>query len=144
MKISITKISQDAILPKQHTKHSAGVDLHACIDVPIELKPMKRAVVPTGLAVALPDGYEGQIRARSGLARNHGIALVNGIGTIDADYRGEIGVLLINLGEETFTVEPGMRIAQFILSKYENIEWEERPSLDSTGRGESGFGSTDS
>ena len=99
-------------------------------------------MIPTGFAIALPDGHEAQIRARSGLSIKHGITMVNGIGTIDADYRGEIGVLLINLGQEPFTIEPGMRIAQMVLSRYERIAWQESEELDETVRGEGGFGST--
>lgn len=118
------------------------MDLYACIDAPITLQPDQRTLVPTGIAIALPAGCEAQVRARSGLALKHGISLVNGIGTIDADYRGEVGVILINHGEEPFTVEPEMRIAQMVIARYETVTLELRDSLDKTERGGKGFGST--
>lgn len=129
-------------LPEYETSGSAGIDLQAYIPSPIELKPFSRALVPTGLYFSIPKGYEGQIRGRSGLALKHGITLANGIGTIDSDYRGEIKVILINLGEETFTINNGDRIAQLILSKYENIEFQLVESLEETSRGDGGFGHT--
>jgi dUTP pyrophosphatase len=118
------------------------MDLHACLDESVMLKPMERRMIPTGIAIALPVGYEAQVRARSGLSIKHGITMVNGVGTIDADYRGEIGVLVINLGTENFTIEPDMRIAQLVIAKYETASWQESDSLDETVRGEGGFGST--
>lgn len=142
MKVVIKKLKDSAILPEYQTAQAAGMDLHACLDELIILKPMERRMIPTGLAIALPDGYEAQIRARSGMSIKHGITMVNGIGTIDADYRGEIGVLVINLGTEDFVVEPDMRIAQLVIAKYENILWQEANDLDETARGSGGFGST--
>ena len=129
-------------LPEYATPQSAGVDLRANIDKPIELKPLSRALIPTGLHIALPEGYEAQIRPRSGLAIKKGITCLNTPGTIDADYRGEIGVILINLSAETFIVNPGERIAQILLKKAEQFEWEEVDTLDDTERGEGGFGHT--
>ncbi len=142
MKIKITKLRKNAVLPEYQTDHSAGMDLHAAIEKPIKLKPMERQVIPTGVAVALPSGYEAQVRARSGLAAKHGVTLANGIGTIDADYRGEVGVIVINLGQKDFKVEPGMRIAQLVTAKYEKIIWNEVDTLDETKRSSGGFGST--
>jgi len=142
MKIDVVKLRPGALLPEYQTKGSAGADLHACIDAPIVLAPMERCVVPTGLAMALPLGYEVQIRARSGLSSKHGITMVNGIGTIDADYRGEVGVLLINLGQEPFTIEPNMRIAQMVVARYESMSWNEVSALDETDRGTGGYGSS--
>jgi len=115
--------------------------MHACIDAPITLKPMERFAVPTGLSIEIPPGYELQIRARSGLAIKHGIGMVNGIGTIDADFRGEMHVLLINLGNEDFMIEPDMRIAQAVVAQYEHIIWQEVDSLSKTNR-PGGLGST--
>lgn len=129
-------------MPEYQTAQAAGMDLHACLDEPVTLAPMERRMIPTGIAVALPVGYEAQIRARSGLSIKHGITMVNGIGTVDADYRGEVGVLMINLSTEPFVVEPGMRIAQMIVARYEQVTWQERDVLDNTERGEGGFGST--
>lgn len=142
MEIKIAKLRPSAILPDYQSAHAAGMDIHACLDTPKTLQPMERAMIPTGLAVELPAGYEIQIRARSGLSIKYGITMVNGIGTIDADYRGEIGVLLINLGQEPFLVEPEMRIAQMVVAKYEKINWREVDELDATDRGDGGFGST--
>jgi dUTP pyrophosphatase len=140
--ISIKKVKPDAILPQYQTAQAAGMDLHACLDEPLTLAPMERRMIPTGLAIALPVGYEAQVRARSGMSIKHGITMVNGVGTVDADYRGEIGALIINLGQEPFVIEPDMRIAQMVISRYEIITWSETDSLDETVRGEAGFGST--
>lgn len=129
-------------LPEYETSGSAGIDLQAYIPSQIELKPFGRALIPTGLYISIPKGYEGQIRGRSGLALKHGITLANGIGTIDSDYRGEIKVILINLGDKPFIVNNGDRIAQFVLSKYETIEFELVESLEETIRGQGGFGHT--
>ena len=129
-------------LPEYGTEHAAGMDLHAAINDPITLQPLQRELIPVGLAMEIPEGYELQIRGRSGLARKNGIGLVNGIGTIDADYRGEIGALIINLSNEPFTVERGMRIAQGIFNKFEKIQWEPVAELNETARGAGGFGST--
>jgi dUTP pyrophosphatase len=142
MNVEITKLKPGAILPQYQTAQAAGMDLHACLDAPITLAAMERRMIPTGLAVALPPGCEAQVRARSGMAIKHGITLVNGIGTIDADYRGEIGVLIINLGNEPFVIEPDMRIAQLVIARYETIAWTETDSLVETDRGDGGFGST--
>ena len=129
-------------LPEPATELSAGVDLVAAINDSITLKPGERQVIPTGLAIALPLGYEAQIRPRSGLAAKNGITLVNSPGTIDADYRGEIGAILINLGQETFTVERGMRIAQMVITPVTGFTWNEQEELGKTDRGTGGFGST--
>lgn len=142
MKINVTKLNKDAILPEYQTSGAAAADVHACLREGITLQPMERGIIPTGLAMSIPEGYEVQIRARSGLSIKHGITMVNGVGTIDSDYRGEVGVLVINLGQEPFTIEPGMRIAQMVLSKYEQINWHEVASLDETVRGNGGYGST--
>lgn len=128
--------------PFYATEKSAGMDLKANIDEPIVLGPLERAMVPTGIYIALPDGTEAQVRPRSGLAAKYGISVLNAPGTIDADYRGEIKVILVNLSNDTFTVNPGERIAQMVVAKYEKVEWDEVESLDETERGEGGFGST--
>lgn len=129
-------------LPTYETNQSAGMDLSAALEEAIELAPGDRALVPTGLAIALPTGFEAQIRPRSGLALKKGITVLNTPGTIDADYRGEIGVILVNLGQEAVTIERGMRIAQMVIAKHEHIEWKVVESLDETERGAGGFGST--
>ena len=144
MKIDIVKLRPEAILPEYQTAGAAGADLHACIEEPITLQPLERRPIPTGLAMAIPEGYEVQIRARSGMSIKYGITMVNGIGTIDADYRGEVAALVINLGNEAFTIEPGMRIAQMVVAKYECAKWNEVDSLDETVRGVGGFGSSGS
>lgn len=129
-------------LPEYKTLGSSGMDLKASLDASIVLKPMDRILVPTGLFISIPDGYEGQVRGRSGLAINNGISLANGVGTIDSDYRGEVKVILINLGKEDFVINNGDRIAQLILVKYEKIDFELVEDLDSTLRGSGGFGHT--
>ena len=129
-------------LPQFETTQSAGMDLRANIEAPVVLKPGDRALIPTGIKMALPDGYEAQIRPRSGLAYKHGITVLNSPGTIDADYRGDVGVLLINHGREAFTVEDGMRVAQMVVAQYSQFEWESVEDLDETARGVGGFGST--
>jgi len=144
MKIDIVKLQPEAVLPEYQTAGAAGADLHACIDTSITLQPLERRMIPTGLSMAIPVGYEVQIRARSGMSIKHGITMVNGIGTIDADYRGEVGVLAINLGQEAFTIEPGMRIAQMVVAKYETAAWNEVEVLDETDRGVGGYGSSGS
>lgn len=128
--------------PFYATEKSAGMDLKANIVEPVVLGPLDRAMIPTGLFIALPDGTEAQIRPRSGLAAKHGISVLNSPGTIDADYRGEIKVILVNLSNETFTVNPGERVAQMVVARYEKVVWDEVESLDQTERGEGGFGST--
>lgn len=140
--IKIVKLHKNAVLPEYQTVGAAGADIHACLKTPITLAPMERRIVPTGLAMAIPEGYEVQIRARSGMSIKHGITMINGVGTIDSDYRGEFGVLLINLSQEPFTIEPGMRIAQMVVAKYERVEWQEVGELDETERGGGGYGST--
>ena len=128
--------------PFYATEKSSGMDLKANITEPIILGPLERAMVPTGLFIALPDGTEAQVRPRSGLAAKHGISVLNSPGTIDADYRGEVKVILVNLSNEPFTVNPGERIAQMVVARYEKVEWNEVETLDETDRGEGGFGST--
>jgi dUTP pyrophosphatase len=132
----------DLPLPEYATAGAAGVDLRAAIDEPIVLAPGERASVPTGIAIALPAGFECQVRPRSGLAARHGITMLNTPGTVDEDYRGEIKVLAINLGAEPFTIERGMRIAQAVFTRYERIEWREVAELQPSERGDGGFGST--
>jgi dUTP pyrophosphatase len=133
----------DLPLPAYATAESAGLDLLAAIDAPIELAPGDRRLVPTGLKIALPHGYEAQVRPRSGLALKHGITLLNSPGTIDADYRGEVGVILINLGAASFTIQRGERIAQMVLAPVSRLAWREQAEdLAATVRGEGGFGST--
>lgn len=129
-------------LPEYATPQSAGLDLRANLTEPITLQSLQRVLVPTGLSIALPAGYEAQVRPRSGLALKHGISLVNTPGTIDADYRGEIGIILINLSTEPFTLQPGERIAQLVVAKHERAEWMPVESLDETERGAGGFGHT--
>jgi dUTP pyrophosphatase len=141
MKVKVINKSQYS-LPQYATPHSAGMDLRANIDIPQTLKPLERALVPTGLFIELPEGFEAQIRPRSGLAIKHGISLVNTPGTIDADYRGEIKIILINLSNSEFELVPGERIAQMIVSRFEQVEWEETDSLADSDRGAGGFGST--
>lgn len=141
MRINIINKSRHE-LPNYETIASAGMDLRANLNEPIVLKPLERAIIKTGLFMALPIGYEAQVRPRSGLAAKKGISVLNAPGTIDADYRGEIGVILVNLSNEIFTVNDGERIAQMIISKHERAEWNEVNELDSTDRGAGGFGST--
>ncbi len=139
MKIEIVNESHHD-LPQYATPLSAGMDLRANLDEPLTLQPMERRLVPTGLRIALPQGYEAQVRPRSGLALKHGITLLNTPGTIDADYRGLIGVIMVNLSTEPFTVNDGDRIAQLVVARHETVEWTPVPSLDETERGEGGFG----
>jgi len=129
-------------LPRYMTRHSAGMDLHAALDQDLVLLPGARALVPTGIAIALPEGYEAQVRPRSGLALRHGIALVNSPGTIDPDYRGEIGVIVINHGNEPFTIKNGERIAQLVVAPFVRAVFREVDELDDTARGNGGFGHT--
>jgi|UniRef100_UPI00402852D2 dUTP diphosphatase len=139
MKIQVINESHHP-LPQYATVQSAGLDLRANLDTSITLLPMERRLIPTGLRIALPRGYEAQVRPRSGLALKHGITLLNTPGTIDADYRGEIGIILVNLSTEPFTIADGDRIAQLVIARYEQAEWTEVSSLDVTERGEGGFG----
>lgn len=141
MKIKIINNSRHA-LPAYETNASAGMDLRANVDASVELKPLQRALITTGLYIELPIGFEAQIRPRSGLAAKNGITVLNSPGTVDADYRGEIKVILINLSNDNFIVHDGDRIAQMIISKHERIEWEVTGELMNSQRGEGGFGST--
>lgn len=141
MKVKIKNISKNEI-PKYETDGSAGLDLRANLDQSITLKPMQRALVPTGLFIELEKGYEAQIRARSGLAIKNGICLANGIGTIDSDYRGEIKIILINLGDQDFEINSGDRIAQMVITNYEQVEFELVEQLNETERSDGGFGHT--
>ena len=140
--MNVRIISKSGVLPAYETEGSAGMHLRAYLDAPVTLAPMERALIPTGIFLAVPRGYEAQVRARSGLAVKHGIGLVNGIGTIDSDYRGEVKVALINWGSEPFTIENGDRIAQLVIAAYERVDWEETDTLDETERGAGGFGHT--
>lgn len=139
MKVQIINKSHHA-LPAYATGLSAGMDLRANITEAIVLKPLQRCLVPTGLSIALPEGYEAQVRPRSGLALKKGITVLNSPGTIDADYRGEIGVILVNLSDTEFVIEDGERIAQMVVARYEQVEWEAVETLSETERGEGGFG----
>ena len=141
MKIRVINRSHH-VLPAYATVLSAGMDLRANLTEPIVLKPLARCLVPTGLYIALPEGYEAQVRPRSGLALKKGITVLNSPGTIDADYRGEIGVILVNLSAEEFVIEDGERIAQMVIARYEQTEWELVDTLDDTERGTGGFGHT--
>ena len=129
-------------LPKYQTGQSAGLDLHAWLDEPIEINPGERTMIKTGLYLSLPAGYEAQIRPRSGLAFKQGVTVINSPGTIDADYRGEIGIVLINHGQHSFAVKSGDRIAQMVIAKHEQALWNEVDSLDETARGTDGYGSS--
>lgn len=128
--------------PAYATLYSAGMDLRANLTEPLLLRPLERALVPTGLFIALPEGYEAQVRPRSGLAAKKGITVLNSPGTVDADYRGEIRVILVNLSAEDFVIEPGERIAQMVVARHERVEWEAADALEETERGAGGFGST--
>lgn len=139
MKVEIVNKSKHE-LPKYATTGSAGMDIRANIEQPIVLKPLERCLVPTGLHIALPEGYEAQIRPRSGLALKKGLTVLNSPGTIDVDFRGEIGVILINLSSEDFTINDGERIAQMVIARYEQAEWRPVETLDETERGTGGFG----
>lgn len=141
MQVKVINKSQHA-LPAYETTASAGLDVRANIDAPITLEPLERALVKTGLFLEIPVGFECQVRPRSGLALKKGITVLNAPGTIDADYRGEVGVILINLSNESFVIENGERIAQLVFARYEQAEWQETDTLTSTERGAGGFGST--
>lgn len=141
LKVNVINQSKHA-LPSYQTEHSAGMDLRANLETPIVLKPLQRALIPTGLFIELPEGHEAQIRPRSGLAYKHGVSIVNTPGTIDADYRGEIKVLLVNLSDQDFVVEDGERVAQMVVAKYERVTWSETEALTDTVRGAGGYGST--
>ena len=134
--------NEDLPLPRYMTEHAAGLDVFAAVGQEVSIFPGQREMIPTGLAIALPEGYEAQIRPRSGIAWKHGVTLVNAPGTIDADYRGEIGILLINHGDQTFVVRRGDRIAQMIVQRVCRVQWDVHPELNPTGRGDGGFGHT--
>lgn len=142
--VAVTRLAHgaDLPLPAYATEHAAGMDLLAAVTAPLVLAPGARALVPTGIAIALPEGFEAQVRPRSGLALKHGVTVLNTPGTIDADYRGEVGVVLVNLGEDAFTVERGMRVAQMVVAPVTRAGWAERGDLNETVRGRGGFGST--
>jgi dUTP pyrophosphatase len=142
MNIKLKKLKEGAIIPQYASEQAAGMDLSACIDENVTIVAQGRAIIPTGIAIALPPGYEAQVRGRSGLAAKHGILPANGVGTIDADYRGEIGVILLNSSSDDFVVEPGMRIAQLVIAKHETAELDIVDELDETVRGAGGYGST--
>jgi dUTP pyrophosphatase len=141
-RVLIQKLRPDAVVPRYMTAHAAGLDVSAALDEPIEIAVGTRAAIPTGLAIKLPEGYEAQVRPRSGLAREHGITVVNAPGTIDADYTGAVIVLLINHGDRPVRIEPGQRIAQLVIAPVVQAELVEAEALPSTGRGGGGFGST--
>ena len=141
MKINIINKSSN-VLPHYETIASAGMDIRAHLENEIVLPPMERVIIPTGLFMELPFGYEAQVRPRSGLAAKHGLTVLNSPGTVDADYRGEIGVILVNLSNTAFTIKNGERIAQMVIAKHDRAEWEEVQSLSDTSRGTGGFGST--
>jgi len=142
--VSITRLPHgaDLALPAYATEQAAGMDLLAAIPEPVTLAPGQRRLIPTGIAIALPAGFEAQVRPRSGLALKNGVTVLNAPGTVDADYRGEVGVILANLGDQPFTVERGMRVAQMVVARYERVAWRAVESLDETARGSGGFGST--
>ena len=144
MKVNIVRLphARDLPLPAYATEGSAGMDLFAAIAAEIELQPGKRVLVPNGIAIELPRGFEAQVRPRSGLAANHGLTVLNTPGTVDSDYRGELKTVLINLGDAPFTIVRGMRIAQMIVARHERVEWAERSELTETVRGAGGHGST--
>lgn len=141
VKVSIINRSHHA-LPSYSTLLSAGMDIRANLDAPITLMPGERRLIPTGLFIALPEGYEAQIRPRSGLAIKHGITVLNSPGTIDADYRGEVGIILINHSDKAFIIEDGERVGQMVVARYSRVEWNETDTLDDTERGAGGFGHT--
>ena len=142
MSVKVKIVSRSGILPAYETEGASGMDLRAFLKEPMILKPMERALVPTGLFIQLPEGVEAQVRARSGLAIKHGIGLVNGIGTVDSDYRGELLIPMINWGSEDFVINDGDRIAQMVICRYERAEREKVDKLEDSARGEGGFGHT--
>ena len=142
MKIPIRRLDAELPLPSRATPFSSGFDLHASIQTPVSIAPGERAVIPTGIELAIPEGYEGQVRPRSGLAARHGIGVVNAPGTIDSDYRGEVKVILINMGSEPFNISRGERVAQLVIAPVPACSLDEVPELPPSGRGAGGFGST--
>lgn len=142
VRVRIQRLREGVALPQYMTGGAAGVDLSAAVEESVDLEPGCRSLVPTGIAIALPPGYEAQLRPRSGLAIKQGVTLLNSPGTVDADYRGEVRVILVNLGEQAVRIRPGDRIAQMIVSPVSRVRWEDVDSLDATGRGSGGFGHT--
>lgn len=142
VRIGFRRLHEKAQQPRKATEGSSGFDLHACLDAPLVLEPGSAGLVPTGLAVSIPVGYEGQVRARSGLALKNQVMVLNGPGTIDSDYRGPLGVILANLGQAPFSIEHGDRVAQLVVSAVPEAEWVEEAELTETGRAEGGFGHT--
>lgn len=140
--VQIKTTRPKAHIPEYQTSGASGMDLHACLEEPVTLQPLERKLIPTGLKIELPEGFEAQIRPRSGLSIKHGISLINCVGTIDSDYRGEVQVPLVNLSNEPFTIEPDERVAQMVVSSYQKVSWEITEYLSETSRGEGGFGST--
>ncbi|MCD4829564.1 MAG: dUTP diphosphatase [Candidatus Cloacimonetes bacterium] len=140
--VKLQRLRPQAILPRRMSEHAAGWDLAAALEAPLDIPPGQVKLIPSGIAISLPPGYEAQVRPRSGLALKHRVGVLNSPGTIDADYRGEVGVILYNFGDEPFTVEPSMRIAQMVVSRHENIRLIEVDSLDETARSDGGFGHT--
>ena len=142
LEVRVKRLRPQAELPRYQTPGAAGMDLHACVEAPVSIAPGARAMVGTGLAFAIPSGWEGQVRPRSGLAAKHGVTVINSPGTIDSDYRGEVGVVLVNHGSETFVVKNGERIAQIVFAEYAQAKLVDVPELDDTSRGAGGYGST--
>jgi dUTP pyrophosphatase len=142
LEVRVKRLRSQAELPRYQTPGSAGMDLHACVEAPVAIAPGTRAMIGTGLAFAIPKGWEGQVRPRSGLAAKHGVTVINSPGTIDSDYRGEVGVVLVNHGSETFTVKNGERVAQIVFAEYAQAALVDVPELDDTSRGAGGYGST--
>lgn len=142
LKVKIVRLNQKAALPVYATSHAAGMDVSACLDAPVAVEPFSTILIPTGFAIELPEGFEAQLRPRSGLALRHMISLPNTPATIDADYRGEVKVILVNYGREAFTVNHGDRIAQMVVAKVEQVAFDEVAALSETKRGEGGFGHT--
>ncbi len=142
VRVSITRLKPGVTLPEYHSEGAAGMDVAAAVDAPLELAPGDRCLVPCGFAIAVPQGYEAQVRPRSGLAANHGVTLLNTPGTIDSDYRGEVKVVMVNHSRMPFVVTPGMRIAQLVVAPISKVEWDEVDRLPETDRGSGGFGHT--
>lgn len=142
VKVAIKRLRPEAVYPAYQTSHAAGMDVVACIDELVIIEPHERIILPTGFAIALPPGYQAQIRARSSLGAKFGIMPANAVGTVDADYRGEVHVALLNTSNQPFTVTKGMRIAQMVVTQYDTVIWDEVEELDDTERGAGGFGST--
>jgi dUTP pyrophosphatase len=142
IQVRVNKVRAEAILPKYMSPGAAGCDITACVETPMKIEPGKRAAIPTGLAFEIPEGYEIQVRPRSGMAFKQGLTVVNAPGTIDSDFRGEVMILVVNLGDSSVEVKPGDRVAQLVLQQVQQIEWQEVGDLSSTERGAGGFGST--